>query len=153
MQGGTVGLPGVAQLSVPMGAFSQSTTIQIAQIPKSSVDADLALSAGMFVASGYLNSAVRVTLQNQQPSVPVGVTLTVPASFISSKPAGSAIRVLVATENASDSEGPYAYFELVSPTVNQSNSTLSFQAEPSYFAQTQGGNQTGTFVVALAPGP
>lgn len=151
--GGSVTSASVATITAPPNAFAVPTSVAISQVDSAQLATDLDADVHLFAAQQIMPLSVRVVLGNDVPSAPLSVTLILPASYVSSKPSGYSFRVLAASMNASSLESPGLSYNLIDPTFNAGQSSLTFQADPFYFTPTTGANlREGTFVVVMTPG-
>jgi hypothetical protein len=149
--GGTVSSPGVASVSAPASAFSANATVDISQAAAPSADPDFSEMAEL-LSAGTINSTSVVVAVSQQPSQTLRVSLTAGPGYIANRPPGQKVRVLAATENEADEEDSYATWDSIDATIDESSSTVSFDAEPSHFSRPgPGGARQGVFILVLTP--
>jgi hypothetical protein len=148
--GGVVILPTVAELSFPAGSVPAGTSIQIIDVVTPTNDADFTNSEIFTGVKNIAGRSAEVRVQGVQPTLGVNVKIFVPAAYTTNLPSGQNVRVLSLSDNESDLEERTSLYEIINPSVNFSDSSISFIAGPELFSHRTGNNNIARFVVATS---
>lgn len=153
--GGKVTLPGVAAVTVPAGAFAAATRVKISQTSTLPFDEPLQQATILFRGSNLVAPAIKVEIQAAQPSLPLSVSIVLPAGYASALAAGRRVSVFVATSNSSEFENPYLIFEQIVPTVDVVTNEVTLSVSKLFFTNidSTSSNIIALFVVTQASGP
>lgn len=149
--GGTVTLPSVAEITFPAGSVPAGTQVAISRIATPTGESDFVEVSRFLSAANISLEAVEVSITSQ-PGANVQVRLNVGAQYTTALPSGHVTRVLALSENSSALENAYPTYEILPVTINVGDSTISFEANPIYFARRLNGRQMARFIVVTSPG-
>jgi hypothetical protein len=150
VDGGRIVLEDEAMLTVAKGTFSQATNFDLDQRPI--IDFEEELNSTSRMAGSQLRNGVplRVTIDAEQPILPILVSLRIPPTVAENLKDPSDLIIFAASETESDYADPIAYFDLLSGTVSESGDIVTFVASPSHFvlSRKDDGDFFGVFIVS-----